>query len=210
MNLKYYYWVFDKIIPDRICDEIKRLGITLESGLALTGGMEHGNLDIDKIKELKKKRDSHIVWLDERWIYELIQPCVNIANKNAGWNFMWDYSEHPQFTKYGKGQYYGWHADGSPQPYNSPGHPTHNKIRKLSTVLSLCNKSEYTGGELEIYPRQTDPDKKIPKNDIIQVKEMGHKGSVVVFPSFVWHRIKPVTKGLRYSVPNWHLGSPWQ
>ena len=197
MNLKYYYWVFDKIIPDRICDEIKRLGITLESGLALTGGMEHGNLDIDKIKELKKKRDSHIVWLDERWIYELIQPCVNIANKNAGWNFMWDYSEHPQFTKYGKGQYYGWHADGSPQPYNRPGHPTHNKIRKLSTVLSLCNKSEYTGGELEIYPRQTDPDKKIPKNDIIQVKEMGHKGSVVVFPSFVWHRIKPVTKGLR-------------
>ena len=210
MNLKYYYWVFDKIIPDRICDEIKRLGITLESGLALTGGMDPDNLDKDKIKELKTKRDSQVVWLDERWIYSLIQPCVNIANKNAGWNFMWDYSEHPQFTKYGKGQYYGWHADGSPQPYNRPGHPTHNKIRKLSTVLSLCNKSEYTGGELEIYPRQTDPDKKIPKNDIIQVEEMGHKGSVVVFPSFVWHRIKPVTKGLRYSVPNWHLGSPWQ
>ena len=55
MNLKYYYWVFDKIIPDRICDEIKRLGITIESQQALTGGMDPDHLDSDKMKELKKK-----------------------------------------------------------------------------------------------------------------------------------------------------------
>ena len=44
----------------------------------------------------------------------------------------------------------------------------------------------------------------------MEVKEMDHKGSVVVFPSFIWHRVKPVTKGIRYSVPNWHLGLSWQ
>ena len=27
MNLKYYYWYFNKIIPERICDEILKLGL---------------------------------------------------------------------------------------------------------------------------------------------------------------------------------------
>jgi hypothetical protein len=39
------------------------------------------------------------------------------ANKNAGWNFEWDCSESCQFTKYSKGQYYGWHCDSWDKPY---------------------------------------------------------------------------------------------
>ncbi|BCV06054.1 MAG: hypothetical protein CM15mV124_480 [uncultured marine virus] len=34
----------------------------------------------------------------------------------------------------------------------------------------------------------------------IQCKEIFPKGSIIVFPSFVWHRVKPVTKGTRYSL----------
>ena len=89
MNLQYYYWVFDKIIPDRICDEIKRLGITLEAQLAMTGGFSADSMNQDRMQQLKKKRNSHIVWMDDRWIHKLIQPCVRLANRNAGWNFNW-------------------------------------------------------------------------------------------------------------------------
>ena len=32
---------------------------------------------------------------------------------------------------------------------------------------------------------------------------------MIVFPSFVWHRVKPVTKGLRYSLVAWNLGQPY-
>jgi predicted 2-oxoglutarate/Fe(II)-dependent dioxygenase YbiX len=35
------------------------------------------------------------------------------------------------------------------------------------------------------------------------------KGTVTVFPSFVWHRVKPVTSGTRYSLVNWHQGRPF-
>ena len=41
-------------------------------------------------------------------------------------------------------------------------------------------------------------------------KEVAEKGSLIVFPSFVWHRVKPVTKGVRYSMPTWHLGWPYR
>ena len=83
MNLQHYYWVFDKIIPDRICDEIKRLGITIEAQLAMTGGFSSDTMNQDRMKQLKQKRDSHIVWMDDRWIHNLIQPCVKLANKNG-------------------------------------------------------------------------------------------------------------------------------
>ena len=35
-------------------------------------------------------------------------------------------------------------------------------------------------------------------------------GDSVFFPSFVWHRVTPVTKGTRYSLVVWVLGKPFQ
>ncbi|MAU55358.1 MAG: hypothetical protein CL899_00265 [Dehalococcoidia bacterium] len=217
MNLKYYYWYFNKIIPERICDEILKLGLSRQHRIATTGEIKEESLRgmskeaRTQLKALKKKRDSYVVWLEERWVWNLLQPCVRIANQQTGWNFEWDYSEPCQFTKYHKGQYYGWHCDSWDKPYHAPGKPTHEKIRKLSTILMLSDKKDYTGGDLEMNPRQYDPEKKDQvKNQILKVKELQEKGSLVVFPSFVWHRVTPVTKGIRYSVPAWHLGSPWK
>ena len=44
----------------------------------------------------------------------------------------------------------------------------------------------------------------------IQCKEILPKGSIIVFPSFLWHRVKPVTKGVRYSLVVWNLGYPFK
>jgi len=45
---------------------------------------------------------------------------------------------------------------------------------------------------------------------VLNVKEILPKGSIVVFPSFVWHRVQPVTKGTRYSLVVWNLGYPFK
>ena len=217
MNLKYYYWFWKNVIPPHLCDEIVKYGLKHKKVRGITGAQgSHRDLitnplNVVEIKQLKKKRDSYVVWLEERWVWNLLQPCVRIANQQTGWNFEWDYSEPCQFTKYHKGQYYGWHCDSWDKPYHAPGKPTHGKIRKLSTILMLSDKKDYTGGDLEMNPRQYDPEKKDQvKNQVLKVKELQEKGSLVVFPSFVWHRVTPVTKGIRYSVPAWHLGSPWK
>jgi PKHD-type hydroxylase len=45
---------------------------------------------------------------------------------------------------------------------------------------------------------------------IQQAKNILTKGSIIVFPSFVWHRVKPVTEGTRYSLVLWNLGKPYK
>ena len=45
---------------------------------------------------------------------------------------------------------------------------------------------------------------------LVKAKEILPKGSIIVFPSFVWHRVKPVTSGVRYSLVLWNLGYPFR
>tara|TARA_R100000700_G_scaffold31487_1_gene38587 strand:- start:364 stop:801 length:438 start_codon:yes stop_codon:yes gene_type:complete len=145
--------------------------------------------------------------MSDRWIYKEIQPYVHKANESAGWNFQWDFSESCQFTKYEKGQFYDWHCDGWDKPYNQPNTPSHGKIRKLSVTVSLSDPKDYKGGELEFDFRNMDPDK---KPNIRKCTEILPKGSLVVFPGFVWHRVCPVKKGSRYSLVIWNLGWPYK
>ena len=205
MNLQNYYWYYKKAVPDHVCDKIVKYGLQIKEQMAVTGGYGR-NLNRDQIKDLKKKRDSNIVWLSENWIYKEIHPFIRQANINAGWNFLWDWSESCQFTKYNKGQYYDWHCDRWEVPYNQPNTMSHGKVRKLSVTLSLSDEKDYKGGELEFDFRNLDPDKK--RNTRI-CKDILPKGSLVVFPSFVWHRVKPVKKGSRYSLVIWNLGRPF-
>jgi PKHD-type hydroxylase len=113
MNLQNQYWYFQSVVPGRICDEIIRYAVSIKDQMAVTGGVgDPKKLNQNQIKDLKKKRNSNVVWLSDRWVYKEIQPYVHQANTSAGWNFQWDYSESCQFTKYNKGQYYDWHCDG--------------------------------------------------------------------------------------------------
>ena len=212
MNLEYYYWWFKSAIPPRICDDIVKYGLRHQDDVAVTGALGRDRdlkkqpLNKKEIKNLKKKRDSNIVWMNDRWIYKEIQPYVKEANRRANWNFNWDWSESCQFTKYKPGQYYGWHCDSWAGVYTQEG-PAKGKIRKLSVTVSLSDEKDYTGGELEFDFRQHDSDK---RKQIQECKDILPKGSLVVFPSFVWHRVKPVKKGVRYSLVVWNLGYPFQ
>ena len=208
MNLTNYYWYFQSAVPSRICDEIVKYGKSLSDQMALTGGLgaDPKKLNKKQVADLKQKRDSNIVWMSDRWVYKEIQPYVHQANANAGWNFQWDFSESCQFTKYEKGQYYDWHCDSWDRPYEREG-PEKGKIRKLSVTLTLSNPKDYKGGELEFDFRDKDPDK---KPSIRKCTEILPKGSLVVFPSFVWHRVCPVKKGSRYSLVIWNIGWPYK
>ena len=208
MNLQNHYWYFKSVIPPRICDDIVKYGLKHSEHLAMTGkegtdrNIKDQPLNKKEIKNLKKKRNSNVVWMGEQWIYREIHPYIHKANQNAGWNFNWDWSEVCQFTKYKVGQYYNWHCDSGNGPYKREG-AFKGKIRKLSVTVSLSDEKDYKGGDLEFDFRNMDK----PHTRIC--KEIKPKGSMVVFPSFVWHRIKPITKGVRYSLVVWNLGYPF-
>ena len=209
MNLNNHYCYFKSALPSRLCDDIIKHGLSHKETLGKTGDFDNKKLSKNDVNDLKRKRNSNIVWLNDPWIYKELQPYIHKANKTAGWNFQWDMSESMQFTKYKLNQYYDWHCDSWNKPYEQEG-PQKGKIRKLSMTCQLTDGSEYEGGELEFDYRNYDPHMRNEAKHLKQVKEILSKGSIIVFPSFVWHRVKPVTSGTRYSLVVWHLGRPFR
>ena len=216
MNLKNYYWYFKSALSSKQCDDIiEYVNSTRTKEKARTG---LGTYSEDKHQDLKKQRNSDVCWIDEPWIYEILNPYIDTANINSGWNFQWDWNEVCQFTQYKKGQFYNWHVDDwvgeykskedSPDSNLAVNHENYvGKIRKISSVIQLSDPKKYGGGELELFFPNAKPN---AKNAIRVCKEFKPRGSIVVFPSFLYHRIKKVTRGERNSLVNWSLGHPWQ
>lgn len=203
MNTYYY---FKNVFSDLFCDEVIKYGNSQNEILARTGGTQDKKLNKKEKKQLLKKRNSNVSWLDQEWIYREIRPFLIEANKQAGWNYHFDYLESIQFTKYKLNQHYGWHVDEYPKPFDDDCKNINwrGKTRKISAVIILSNPNDYKGGELMFKYFQGE------KTKIESVKDFLPKGSIIVFPSYVLHKVKPVTDGLRYSLVVWTLGHPFR
>ena len=46
-------------------------------------------------------------------------------------------------------------------------------------------------------------------NKFFKFNEVFKKGTLIVFPSFTWHRVNPITKGHRKVLVGWLLGKPF-
>jgi PKHD-type hydroxylase len=198
MYLKNYYYYFEGALSKEFCDQI------IENGKKQVE--EKASVTKDDTRDLSKVRDSSIAWMQDLWIYEKINPYILHANKEAGWNFELVGSESCQFTVYREQQHYDWHQDSFSEPFNRLGSYDHGMIRKLSVTISLEDGDSYEGGDLEFDLRNR-PDS---QSVIETAKPARKKGSIIVFPSFVWHRVTPVTKGTRYSLVIWNIGPPFK
>ena len=206
MNLENCYACFDSIVPGRICDYIIEDAERQSEQTAIVGDYNKVPTDEKDIAKLYKTRNSSIVWMNDPWVYREIIPFVHEGNKFCNWNFDFHISESCQFTKYSKSQHYTWHQDSWNKPYDRPKNFEHGLIRKLSVTLSLADGNSYEGGDLEFDMRNNgDSTSNIQRPEIVR-----NKGTIVVFPSFVWHRVTPVTKGTRYSLVVWNLGLPFR
>ena len=195
MILDNFYWYFDNPFPKDFVKEITKQGLKSKQVKATVGTEE-------KIK--KNIRKSKICWLKSPLLYNNINPLIHTANRSA-WNFQWDWNEDAQFTEYKKDDFYSWHVDSVTKPYGTEkGKDFEGKIRKLSSIILLSEPGkDFEGGEFEIdFGNGGGKGKKI-------IKELNKKGSMIVFPSFIRHRVKPVTKGKRHSLVLWHIGYPF-
>ena len=191
MILEYYYCYYKKVIPLATCKKILKAGRKkiIKKGTTL-----------DKKVNL---RDCKVSWINDKWIYDIINPFIHKANKESGWNFDWDWNETSQFTIYEKGHYYGWHNDQTPTPMKHPDKNINGKIRKLSLTLQLTDKTKYEGGDFQFKWIQND---KKDLLNIITLDDAKEVGTIIIFPSFVWHQVLPIIKGKRESLVNWSIG----
>ena len=196
MRLESSYWFIHKAVSIENCDRILKLAKVKKKQRGLIGA---------SVKDLKL-RNSRITWLNDQWIYDLLFPLVTSLNKASGWNFEFDYAEACQVGCYKKNQFYDWHIDTRAINKQHNDKNLNGKIRKLSTSLLLSNPEDFKGGEFQFYYNNKSPAKFEENTEIVKLS----KGTLICFPSHLWHRVKPVTKGTRYSLTTWYLGQPFK
>jgi len=79
------------------------------------------------------------------------------------------------------------------------------KVRKISMTVNLTDPKNYDGGNLKF-----DLGPHTKENRFKICDDIRPQGSAIVFPSFTYHCVTPVTSGTRYSLVLWCLGKPWQ
>lgn len=144
-------------------------------------------------------RKSDIRWvntydLNAKFITDTIWNYAIDANRNL-FGFDVNYLRDIQYTTYTDHQEgkYDWHEDVFWV------NPTANH-RKLSVVIQLSDPSDYEGGCFEIDPQF----------GVLDQEQIKKRGTVIIFPSFVRHRVTQITGGQRKSLVAWLEGPKWR
>jgi len=211
MQLTNEWYYFTSAIDEITCNRIIELGGEFLDKAEVNTHNKESTEEERKTGRKKSfgsntnQRVSDIKWLNEQWVYDLIIPYMENANNKAGWNFDIKSTETPQLTKYKKGSFYNWHTDGGADHlsiYNSSkGEFLNGYARKLS--MSILLNKDFSGGKFQFVNICNG-------KKLIQTPKLKETGSVIVFPSFMEHRVAPVTKGTRYSLVTWFLGPPFK
>jgi PKHD-type hydroxylase len=129
------------------------------------------------------------------WIFQKMNFVIEHIN-NQYYGFILNGYNSFKYTEYEaseKGKY-DWHMD-TILGENKPNHLL--DTRKLSITMCVNEPGdEYEGGELQINSTNESTPETIPTK----------KGRMILFPSFMNHRVTPVTKGKRKSVVVWVEG----
>ncbi len=188
-----YYW-FKAGLSEAEVDKVINLASELpEAERATTIGSEDGG----------STRSSMVKWIPQTnewdWLYQRMMKLSEEAN-GALWKFdLRTALESIQYTEYyaSENGHYDWHQDIGPGELPSR--------RKVSITIQLSESDEYEGGELMLCTGsdgtgQLDNVNNCPRG----------KGVAVLFPSYMMHRVSPVTKGVRRSLVLWVGGSHYR
>ena len=141
-------------------------------------------------------RNSEVMWItpndgqnnDALWLFYKFADLTAKVNQD---HFLYDIDHIGdfQYTVYREEQHYNWHLD----VFNS----WTKYERKISATILLSSPDEYEGGEFELLYQGNVSNPIVIKPNV---------GDVVFFASWMPHRVRPVTKGVRKSLVSWVLG----
>lgn len=186
-NAMSWYKVMDGFSKEEL-DMIENRVVLLPYHRATTEGGPDGD------------RISNIKWIPQNeeweWLYRRLMYFAELANDES-WGF--DLKSAPetiQYTEYDSRELgkYEWHQDIGPNDLSA---------RKISITVQLSDNDEYEGGDLCFWHGGDSLDKNYDVAD-------KRKGNVIIFPSYLVHTVKPVTKGIRKSFVLWLGGGHYK
>jgi PKHD-type hydroxylase len=139
-------------------------------------------------------RRSQIVMLGAEpkydWLYDRIWAAAQECNRQFFCVDLAGVEANIQLGRYDCADrgFYNWHTDFAGL----------RPLRKISVSIQLSRAEDYEGGDLELmYGEQP-------------AKMDRRRGAFIAFPSFLLHRVTPVTRGTRWSLVAWILGPRWR
>lgn len=186
----------DVFSPEEI-EQIKEFVFTNITPVNGIIGAGEGNLDTTY-------RRSNVYWLDRNqhqyleWVFQRMD-AVAVKLNTEFFGFDIEHIQQLQFTEYDSSDQgcYDWHWDMhmNENPLNGIGW---QQQRKLTLVTQMTSPEEYEGGDLEVA--------------VCGMASTLNKqqGLTVAFPSFLPHRVTPVTSGKRHSLVAWFTGPDWK
>lgn len=144
-------------------------------------------------EDIKAIRESKVSWVglnpDTQWLYDRLAYIARQLNGQFYKFDLYGFSEDMQYTVYqgDESGHYTWHLDAG-VTYNGAA------PRKLSVVVQLSDPVDYEGGDLELFSSANPT----------QVTKQ--RGLVAAFPSYMLHRVSPVTSGVRKTLVIWVCG----
>lgn len=194
-ELEEYTW-WTSVFTDDELDEITKYCSALEMEKGMIGGSGEGGAINNQI------RTSNTAFFSPNesnyYIFEKFNKLIDHVNTEY-YQFDLIGYENIQYSEYkaeeeGK---YDFHMDLFMGEKINITHREKAFNRKLSLVLLLSEPGvDFEGGEFEMNVSKEERSRKIPFK----------KGMVILFPSFILHRVTPVTKGLRKSLVTWVCG----
>lgn len=185
----YPYVYYDNFLSEEELQSIEQY--SLQKPLDDSKTISIGN-DVNLTEARKSKSVIYEFTHDNFWIFERMRNITEYVNSEY-FNFDligFDYFQYAEYQD--EGSQYDYHTDliyGN-QPPSYMIFP-----RKLSFILILSDSSEYTGGELQIV------------SDVIWPQTVEQKrGRIVAFPSWILHRVCPLSSGKRRSIVWWAVG----
>ena len=185
-----------KLLSDGVCDDIITKAYNYSTEIGLVG---------QDVQETNIRRSTirHLDMMQNKDITDLVWYHVQQSNKQF-YNFDIHSLELLQFGEYhSKDQgHYDWHRDFYWHLKTAELHQ-----RKLTVIIQLSDPSDYDGGDFEI---QLDDKYSAESGGDEWAKLEKHwpraRGTIIVFPSWMKHRVTPVTRGLRLSLTSWATG----
>ena len=168
------------------CKMIIQAGRSEPKQTGQVGGGSGGTVDT-------KTRTSHISWIPFKKMLDMYKDIEKLMQKTNRNHFGFDgmtLTEPAQYTEYPEGGFYDWHIDSDINCAHEP------PVRKISMTCLLSPESEFEGGDLEV----------MSEGKVAKLKQ----GQIVLFASFLRHRVKPVIKGNRKSLVMWFGGTPFR
>lgn len=167
---------------DNELDEIVRIGQSKEM-VPSSVNYQNGSTSTDD--KLRKGNVSFITPTDSAHTYEVLSWVVNKLNEDYFNYELTGFGEFLQFAEYKEGDYINSHLDMGATPIP----------RKLTMSVQLSDEDDYEGGDLEVMTSAEHP-----------LKLSRQRGTVLLFPSYIMHRVTPVTSGIRHSLVGWVTG----